>query len=119
MYTERDFLSHFPDFLTNNTLSAGRDPIMKMLPLYFLGFLMLLGCAETKYVKAGATEEDFETAKVECHDQILMSPTGTSIARAQMSSPGVRGVATQSASQTARRDVDDCLRAKGWVPISE
>ena len=92
---------------------------MKMLPIFFLGSLILLGCAETKYVKTGATEADFETAKVECHNQILMSPTGTSMARAQMSTPGVRGVATQSASQKARRDVDDCLRSKGWVPVSE
>jgi len=84
-----------------------------------VGCLLLYGCAEVKYVKAGATESDFATDKVDCHNQILMSPSGADLARAQMSSPGVRGVATTSTSATARRDVDQCLKSKGWVKETE
>ena len=87
--------------------------------LVCVGSLFLYGCAEVKYVKAGATESDFDTDKVDCHNQILMSPSGADLARAQMSSPGVRGIATQSASQSARRDVDQCLESKGWVKETE
>lgn len=89
---------------------------MKNLPILLLAFFAINGCAETTYVKAGATQSDFEADKVDCHNQILMSPTGTDIARAQMATPGVRPVVSQSASQKARRDVDQCLRAKGWTP---
>jgi len=89
---------------------------MKKFFLCCVGSLLVCGCAEIQYIKAGATPEDFEVDKVECHNQILMSPAGANLARAQMSSLGTRGVAIQSSSQSARRDVDQCLRAKGWVP---
>lgn len=81
-----------------------------------VGSLLLCGCAEVKYVKAGATEADFEADKVACHDQLIMSSSGADLVRAQMGSPAGRGIATQSASETARRDVDQCLREKGWMP---
>jgi hypothetical protein len=92
---------------------------MKVWLLVIIGILLLYGCAEVKYVKAGATQADFEADKVDCHNQILMSPSGADLARAQMSSPGVRGIATQSASQSARRDVDQCLQSKGWILETE
>jgi hypothetical protein len=92
---------------------------MKVWLLVSAAILLLYGCAEVKYVKAGATQADFEAAKVDCHNQILMSPSGADLARAQMSSPGVRGIATQSASQSARRDVDQCLQSKGWILETE
>ena len=76
-----------------------------------------VGVAEVRYVKAGATQADFEADKVACHNQILMSPSGVALTRSTMGKPGVgQGIATQSANQQARRDVDRCLRAKGWVP---
>ena len=81
--------------------------------------IFLFGCAEVKYVKAGATESDFNTDKVECHNQILMSSSGADLARAQMGSPGRRAIATPSASASARQDVGQCLRAKGWVQETE
>ena len=84
-----------------------------------IGILLLYGCAEVKYVKAGATESDFATDKVDCHNQILMSPSGANLAQAQMSSPGRRAIATPSTSATARQDVDQCLRAKGWAKETE
>ena len=92
---------------------------MKNLILVCVGSLSLYGCAEVKYVKAGATESDFSTDKVDCHNQILMSPSGADLARAQMSSLGRRAIATPSTSATARQDVDQCLRAKGWVKETE
>jgi hypothetical protein len=92
---------------------------MKVWLLGSIGILLLCGCAEVKYVKAGATESDFVTDKVDCDNQMLMSPSGADLARAQMSSPGVRGIATQSASQSARQDVDQCLQSKGWVKETE
>ena len=92
---------------------------MKNLILVCIGSLFLYGCAEVKYVKAGATESDFATDKVDCHNQILMSPSGADLARAQMASPGRRAIATPSTSATARQDVDQCLRAKGWVKETE
>ena len=89
---------------------------MEKFFLCCVGSLFLCGCAETRYMKAGATHDDFEADKVECHNQILMSPAGADLARAQMSTSGARGVAIQSTGQSARRDVEQCLRAKGWVP---
>ena len=89
---------------------------MKSLPIILFCLLCIMGCGETKYIKPGATQADFEADKVACHNQILMSPAGQDIARAQMAQPGIRGAATQSASQRARRDVDECLRSKGWTP---
>ena len=91
---------------------------MKPWLLLSVGSLLLYGCAEVKYVKAGATESDFATDKVDCHNQILMSPSGANLAQAQMASPG-RGMATTSTSATARQDVDQCLRTKGWVKETE
>lgn len=92
---------------------------MKNWLLLSVGSLFLFGCAEVKYVKAGATESDFATDKVDCHNQILMSPSGANLARAQMSSPGRRAITTPSTSATARQDVDQCLKAKGWVKETE
>ena len=64
---------------------------MKVWLMVSIGILLLCGCAEVKYVKAGATESDFATDKVDCHDQILMSSRGANLAEAQMSSPGSAG----------------------------
>ncbi len=81
-----------------------------------IGSLLLLGCAEVRYVKAGATQADFEADKVACHNQILMSPSGVTLTRSTMGKPGVgQGIATQSANQQARRDVEQCLQSKGWI----
>lgn len=90
---------------------------MKTLFLTGVGILVCSwGCAEVRYVKPGATEADFEADKVACHDQVIMSSSGADVLRAQMGSPAGRGMATQSAGETARRDVDECLRGKGWMP---
>ena len=95
-----------------------RVSIMRSWLLVCVVSLFLYGCAEVKYVKAGATASDFDTDKVDCHNQILMSPSGADYARAQMASPG-RGMVTTSTSASARQDVDQCLRAKGWVKGTE
>ncbi|MDH5429100.1 MAG: hypothetical protein OEZ57_07035 [Nitrospirota bacterium] len=88
--------------------------------LTIVGNLLLLGCAEVRYVKAGATQEDFETDKVDCHNQILMSPSGVALTRSTMGRPGVgQGIATQSANQQAHRDVERCLEEKGWARETE
>jgi hypothetical protein len=92
---------------------------MKVWLMVCIGILLLYGCAEVKYVKAGATESDFATDKVDCHNQILMSSSGANLAEAQMSSPGRRAIATPKASASARQDVDQCLRAKGWAKETE
>ena len=91
--------------------------MMKKFFLCCVGSLLLCGCAETQYIKAGATQEDFEVDKVDCHNQVLMSTSGGALALGAMGKPGVgQGIATQSANQQARRDVDRGLHAKGWVP---
>jgi len=37
-----------------------------------------------------------------------------------MGKPGVgQGIATQSANQQARRDIEQCLQSKGWVKETE
>ena len=85
-----------------------------------VGSLLLLGCAEVRYVKAGATQADFATDKVDCHNQVLMSSSGVALTRSAMGKPGVgQGIATQSANQQARRDVEQCLQSKGWVQEAE
>ena len=90
---------------------------MKFWIVLAIGSLLLLGCAEVRYVKPGATQADFETDKVDCHNEILMSPTGVALSRSTMGKPGVgQGIATQSANQKARRDVKECLASKGWTP---
>ena len=92
---------------------------MRSWLLVCVGSLFLYGCAEVKYVKAGATESDFATDKVDCHNQILMSPSGANLAQAQMASPGRRAIATPSTSATARQDVGQCLQSKGWIRETE
>ena len=85
-----------------------------------IGMVFLLGCAEVKYVKPGATEGDFEADKLECHNQVLMSPSGIAPALGPMGKPGPgQGIADQSAQQQARRDVEECLQSKGWVVETE
>jgi len=88
---------------------------MKVWLMVSIGILLLYGCAEVKYVKAGATESDFATDKVDCHNQILMSPSGANLAEAQMSSPGRRAIATPSTSATARQDVGQCLQTSCYA----
>ncbi len=81
-----------------------------------VGSLLLLGCAEVRYVKLGATQADFEADKVDCHNQVLMSASGVALTRSAMGKPGVgQGIATQSANQQARRDVEHCLQSNGWT----
>ena len=93
---------------------------MRIWLLLCLGSLVLCGCAEVKYVKAGATESDFEVDKIDCHNQILMSTSGANLTTSAMGKPGVRqGIQNQSANQQARRDVDECLQSKGWVVETE
>jgi hypothetical protein len=93
---------------------------MKIWLLVSVGILLLYGCAEVKYVKAGATQEDFEAAKVDCHNQILMSSSGVALTSSAMGKPGVRqGIENQSANQQARRDVEQCLQSKGWILETE
>ena len=85
-----------------------------------VGSLLLLGCAEVRYVKAGATQADFEADKVYCHNEVLMSASGVALTRSAMGKPGVgQGIATQSANQQARRDVEQCLQSKGWTQETE
>jgi hypothetical protein len=94
--------------------------MMKSWLLVSVGSLLLYGCAEVKYAKHGATEADFEADRVDCRSQILMAPPVPTIASGQMGKPGVReGITTQSADQSAQREVDQCLRAKGWIPESQ
>jgi hypothetical protein len=93
---------------------------MKEWLLVSVSICILSGCATVKYVKAGATEADLEADKVDCHNQVLMSPTGMAVSRGTMGKPGVgQGIANQSASQQARREVEQCLESKGWVLETE
>ena len=89
--------------------------MIKKLLLLAVASLLLHGCADVKYVKAGATDTGFEADKIDCHNQTLMSPTGVDLSRSTMGKPGVgQGIADQSANQQARRDVERCLESKGW-----
>ena len=89
--------------------------MIKMLLLVGIGSLVIYGCAEVHYVKAGATGADLEADRRECQNQILMSPSSPVIASGQMGKPGVReGITTQSSNQSAQRDLDQCLQSKGW-----
>ena len=93
---------------------------MKVWLLVSAAILLLYGCAEVKYVKAGATQSDFEADKVDCDNQMLMSASGVALTRSAMGKPGVgQGIATQSANQQARRDVEQCLQEKGWIRETE
>jgi hypothetical protein len=82
-----------------------------------VGSLLLYGCSEVNYVKPGAIDANLEADQAECRHQALLSPGGPSISSGQMGKPGVReGITTQAASQSEQREVEECLRAKGWVP---
>ncbi len=50
--------------------------MMRVWLVVCVGSLFLYGCTEVKYIKAGATEPDFEADRVDCRSQILMSPPG-------------------------------------------
>ena len=87
----------------------------KMFLLLGIGTLLINGCGASHYVKPGATEADFEADGLECQNQMLMSPSGPTIASGQMEKPGVReGISIQSANQSSQRDLDKCLQLKGW-----
>jgi len=89
--------------------------MIKMLHLIGIASLFIYGCAEVHYVKSGATGADLEADRLECQNQVLMSPSSPAIASGQMGKPGVReGINTQSANQSAKRDLDQCLQSKGW-----
>jgi hypothetical protein len=93
---------------------------MKTWLFLSIGMLLLYGCAEVKYVKAGATEADFEADKLECHNQVPMSSSGIALSRGPMGRPGPgQGIAEQSANQQAWREVEECLQSKGWVLETE
>lgn len=93
---------------------------MKSWILLTVGILLLLGCAEGRYVKAGATQADFNVDKVDCDNQVLMSSSGVALTRSTMGKPGVgQGIKTQSANQQARHAVEQCLQSKGWVLETE
>jgi len=55
-----------------------------MLLLVSIGSLVIGGCTQVHYVKAGATETDLEADRLECQNQILMFPPGPAIASGQM-----------------------------------
>jgi hypothetical protein len=94
--------------------------MMKTWQLVSVGIVLLSGCTEVKYVKGVATAADFEADHAYCQNQILMSPIGPAIPGGQMGKPGVReGIDIQAASQSAQRDLDQCLRSKGWVLETE
>ena len=93
---------------------------MKERLLLSVGIVLLSGCAEVRYVKAGATQADFEADKVDCHNQVLMSPSGVALSRGAMGKPAAgQGMATQSARAMAQQDVKECLQSKGWTPETQ
>ena len=57
---------------------------MEKFFLCCIGSLLLCGCAETQYIKAGATQEDFGVDKADCHNQVLMSTSGGALALGAM-----------------------------------
>ncbi len=77
--------------------------------------VMLGGCANTKYVKTGATDADFETDKADCTQQILMSPSGANLVAAENAGPYEKSMTTPAANATARQGVKHCLELKGWI----
>ncbi len=91
-----------------------------MKKLFILGFLSLFFAAcggPPQYVKPGATEADLEAAKSECRDQILTGRSGRELALAGVSSSARgRHARTSTAMSMARRDLDQCLKGKGWNP---
>jgi len=104
------------DFLIKGiSNSYGYHVMIKMRLLLGIGILVFSGCAEVHYVKAGATEADLKADRLECQNQVLMSPSGPVIASGPMGKPEVReGITTQSSKQSAQRDLDQCLQSKGW-----
>ncbi len=77
--------------------------------------VMLSGCANATYVKAGATDADFVNDKAECTQQMLMSPSGANLAAAESAGPYEKAITTPAANATARQGVEQCLELKGWI----
>jgi len=78
--------------------------------------LLLFSCANTQWVKSGATPEDFDADTVACNNQILTSSIG---ARGMlgMGAPTPRGRAEASSRARAGADLEltKCLQEKGWT----
>jgi hypothetical protein len=73
----------------------------------FMILLLLAGCAttQTKYIKAGATDEDLQRALAGCRVQGAMVPTAAG------SGAGEELFQTAVMMQT----IDNCMRAQGFV----
>jgi hypothetical protein len=67
--------------------------------------LTLAGCASPKYVKAGATDEDYQRALAGCRVQGAMVPN------AQGTGAGDELFRTAIMMQT----IENCMRAQGFV----
>jgi hypothetical protein len=94
--------------------------MMKAWLMVSLGSLLLYGCTEVKYVKPGATKADFEADTVDCRNQTPMSPIGPTLGNGPMGRAGVReGITSQTSNQSTQREIDQCLREKGWVPETQ
>jgi hypothetical protein len=92
---------------------------MKTWILLTVMSLLICGCTEVKYVKSGATTTDYETDKAECTQQMLMSASGAKLAVAESSGPYEKAIRSPKASASARQDIEQCLRSKGWALKSE
>ena len=76
--------------------------------------LLLFGCAQTRYINPSNTQADFGADKVECDNQAIMSTRPLS--RGPLGRPGVRqSIENQGVYEEGRRQVDECLRLKGWI----
>ena len=88
---------------------------MKAWVLLSTIILLLAGCTNIKYVKAGATDADFKEDQAECTQQILKTSIEANLAIAERSSPRENSSATPTTPTSFRQRVEQCLQSKGWM----
>ena len=86
--------------------------------LIIFGLFWVTGCGETTtYVKQGAKEGDLDAAIVDCNNQL--ATRGDAVTRLGGGiDAGTLGAGdvTRAGMLEHRKNLDLCLRAKGWTP---
>ncbi len=87
---------------------------MKAWILLVTLILLLAGCTTSvRYVKADATDVDFEEDHAECTQQILQASIEANL-EAESSGSNEKDSDTPIAKTSLRQRIDQCLQSKGW-----
>ena len=91
---------------------------MKSFFIYTIFSFVIVGCAATpNYSKPGSTTDDLNAAIVDCNNQ-LATRGPASRRMSGVGAPGsmATGPVTRAGTLEHKKNLDLCLKAKGWTP---